>query len=95
MTDPAGELLGSVDGGATFFRVGFGPTQVSNPGELLLGPNDCARYDDNSGSVTATILLIPTDRDACKKGGWQNLQRSNGTPFDNQGSCIRYVNTGR
>ena len=92
---PAGELIGSLDGGSTFFDVGAGPTVVSTPGELLLGPNDCAIYDDNTGSLTAQITLFPTSKDACKKGGWSNLQEQDGTPFKNQGDCVSYVNTGK
>jgi hypothetical protein len=92
---PAGELIGSLDGGLTFFDVGSGPTQVSGNGELLLGPNDCADYGDNSGSVTATIVVYPTSKDACKQDGWQNLQTADGTPFHNQGDCVSYVNTGK
>jgi hypothetical protein len=29
----------------------------------------------------------------CKKGGWRNLSRADGTTFKNQGKCIQYVNT--
>ena len=91
---PAGELIGSLNGGITFFGVGAGPTVVSAPGELLLGPNDCAYYGDNSGSVTAKIALFPTSKDACKNGGWKNLQEQDGTPFKNQGDCVSYLATG-
>lgn len=92
---PAGELIGSVDGGLTFFDVGAGPTVVSTPGELLLGPNDCAYYGDNTGSVSAKIALFPTSTDACKSGRWMGLQEQDGTAFKNQGSCVSYVNTGK
>jgi hypothetical protein len=92
---PAGELIGSLDGGSTFFDVGAGPTVVSTPGELLLAPNDCLIWDDNSGSLTATIAVIPTTKDACKKGGWSSLQEADGTSFKNQGDCVSYVNTGK
>lgn len=37
----------------------------------------------------------PSSKDACKKGGWQNLTDDEGDPFRNQGQCIKYVNTGR
>lgn len=37
----------------------------------------------------------PTTKDDCKKGGWMNLMRADGTSFKNQGDCIQYVNTGR
>jgi hypothetical protein len=92
---PAGELIGSLDGGSTFFDVGAGPTVVSAPGELLLAPNDCAFSGDNTGSLTATIALTPTSKDACKKGGWSTLQEADGTAFKNQGDCVSYVNTGK
>lgn len=35
------------------------------------------------------------NKDACKKGGWQNLSRADGSGFKNQGDCIQYVNTGK
>lgn len=31
----------------------------------------------------------------CKNGGWQTLQRQNGTTFKNQGDCISYTNNGK
>jgi len=37
----------------------------------------------------------PIDDDQCKKGGWEDLTREDGTEFKNQGDCIQYVNTGR
>jgi hypothetical protein len=91
---PAGELLGSQDGGATFFDVGSGPTVVSTTGELYLGPNDCGFYGDNTGSLTAQVDLVPTSKAACKNGGWQELTDNNGTAFKNQGDCVSYVATG-
>lgn len=35
------------------------------------------------------------NKDACKKGGWQNLSRADGSGFKNQGDCIQYANTGK
>ncbi len=35
---------------------------------------------------------VPTNKKDCKKGGWQNLRRHDGTAFNNQGQCISYVN---
>lgn len=34
-------------------------------------------------------------KDDCKKGGWENQRRSDGSTFRNQGDCIQYVNTGK
>jgi hypothetical protein len=38
---------------------------------------------------------VATNKDECKKGGWADLTRANGTTFKNQGDCIQYVNTGK
>jgi hypothetical protein len=35
----------------------------------------------------------PTDKDQCKKGGWQNFNQPR--EFNNQGDCIQFVNTGK
>ena len=59
----AGELVGSLDGGATWFAVGAGPTSVHGPGELLLATNDCppsGNFGDNSGSVTLSVVVSGT-----------------------------------
>jgi hypothetical protein len=40
------------------------------------------------------VILSPTAKDQCKKGGWQNYEGPNG-PFKNQGDCIQFVNTGK
>jgi hypothetical protein len=95
---PAGLLLGSLDGGSTFFIVGSGPTAIPTnvpTTTLSLGPNDCINYADNTGALTATVIVYPINKDSCKKGGWQYLSRQNGTAFKNQGSCVSYVNTGK
>ena len=34
----------------------------------------------------------PANKDACKKGGWQNLTDGDGQPFKNQGECVSYAN---
>jgi len=38
---------------------------------------------------------VATAKNECKKGGWANLTRANGSSFKNQGDCIQYVNTGK
>jgi hypothetical protein len=45
--------------------------------------------------VTVFLGETPDEKDACKKGGWADLQREDGSTFKNQGQCIKYVNTGR
>ena len=36
-----------------------------------------------------------TKKDECKKGGWAEMSREDGSSFKNQGDCIQYVNTGK
>jgi hypothetical protein len=31
----------------------------------------------------------------CKQGGWEDLEREDGSSFRNQGDCIQYANTGK
>jgi hypothetical protein len=38
---------------------------------------------------------VATKKDECKKGGWADLTRADGSFFKNQGDCIQYVNTGK
>ncbi len=44
--------------------------------------------------VKFTAANVPTNKDQCKKGGWQTRTRADGSTFKNQGDCIQYVNTG-
>jgi hypothetical protein len=38
---------------------------------------------------------LPRTKDECKRGGWSDLARADGTAFKNQGACVSYVNTGK
>jgi hypothetical protein len=38
---------------------------------------------------------VASAKDDCKKGGWADLTRADGSSFKNQGDCIQYVNTGK
>lgn len=58
---PMGALVGSLNGGASWFAIGASGT-VTGPGELLLLANDCrdgggggAYFGDNSGALSVTI----------------------------------------
>lgn len=37
----------------------------------------------------------PTDKDACKNGGWTSLYTATGATFKNQGQCVSYVAAGK
>ena len=45
--------------------------------------------------VNGSGCPVPTSKDACKDGGWQNLYGGGGTPFKNQGQCIQFFNNGK
>jgi hypothetical protein len=42
-----------------------------------------------------TTFAVPATTAECKNGAWENLVRTDFTPFRNQGACVAYVNTGR
>jgi hypothetical protein len=48
----------------------------------------------NSTTYDFEPYEVATDRDQCKKDGWKNVKRTDGSSFNNQGDCIQYVNTG-
>jgi len=53
------------------------------------------RFDNANIDGTVYTFDHPSDKDQCKDGGWQNLTRTDGTRFRNQGDCVSYFNTGR
>ena len=69
-----------------------------NGGYQFYGLLDEVQIYDGALTAAQVYLLanpVPTDKNQCKNGGWQFLERPNGTTFSNQGLCIQYVNTGR
>ena len=75
---------------------GFGVNEGSgNP--ALVTAVDALHFDTPNRSVTWNFepFRVPTSGDDCKKYGWQNLRRTDGTTFKNQGDCVSYGNTGR
>lgn len=72
---------------------GFGFNQGSgNPG--LIAADDALTLGINGTTTTWNFELYrtPQTKDDCKKGGWQTVTRSDGTPFKNQGDCVSYTN---
>jgi hypothetical protein len=62
-------------------------------GEIVLtgtsrGPGAIGDVFAMTGTLTTPV---PTDKDQCKKGGWQNLADDQGEPFKNQGQCVSFV----
>ncbi len=107
--DPANDadgdgVCGNVDNCPTVFNPGQQNFDGDSQGDA------CDNDDDNDGVADAqdqcpnTPLGTPVsvkgcpkavNANQCKNGGWQTLQRQNGTTFKNQGDCIQYVNTGK
>ncbi len=50
---------------------------------------------DGIGNACDPNPFPPSNADECKKGGWMNLFRANGTPFKNQGDCVSYTKNGK
>ena len=46
-------------------------------------------------NVSLLSVNLAGNANACKNDGWQQLTRSDGSTFKNQGDCIQYVNTGK
>jgi hypothetical protein len=64
-------------------------------GEIVLtgtsrGPGAIGDVFTMTGTLT-TPPPVPTDKDQCKHGGWQNLADDQGEPFRNQGQCVSFV----
>ena len=57
---------------------------------------DAYRMSDHDPVIVGLNLdVVPSDKNQCKKDGWQNMRRTDGTEFRNQGQCVKYVNTGK
>jgi len=109
LTGPAGEIPGTYElgqiGGPVFATYSQAQAYfAANPGfniiDITFVVDSGWAFGDNEQTITVTPTVDvelgePANKDACKKGGWQNLQRADGTRFKNQGDCIQYVNTGK
>ncbi len=77
---------------ATF--VAAHPTwRVSNDVPFVIA-DDAGLWTVNNVHLGAAVN-VATAKDECKKGGWEDMTRADGTTFKNQGDCIQYVNTGK
>lgn len=64
-------------------------------GEIVLtgtsrGPGAVGDVFTITGTLT-TPPPVPTDKNQCKDGGWQDLADNQGQPFRNQGQCVSFV----
>jgi predicted extracellular nuclease len=62
-------------------------------GALPLYHADPYRSSDHDPIVVGLDLAFPTPavRSDCRDGGWRSLRRDDGSAFENQGQCIRFV----
>jgi hypothetical protein len=37
------------------------------------------------------VIALPSDKEACKQGGWMELTDADGNSFKNQGQCVSYM----
>ena len=109
LTGPNGEVVGTYDlsqiGGslsttysdALAFFVAHPTYRII--GILLVIDSGYAQTDGRQVvTVTPQVSLgfpVATNANACKNGGYQFLQRADGTTFRNQGDCVSYTNNGR
>ena len=92
-----GALIEVIDGGAQNDTQGFTPL-LSPPTACPLTfttPQDQVLSGDLVVTDSQPPAGLPTSKDQCKDGGWQNVKRADGSGFKNQGDCIQYVNTGK
>jgi hypothetical protein len=97
-----GTTTGTVDLSSTPFSVvirlnvtaGTGDL-AGTTGEIVLtgtsrGPGAIGDVFTMTGTLT-TPPPVPTGKDQCKHGGWQNFVDDQGEPFPNQGQCVSFV----
>jgi hypothetical protein len=48
----------------------------------------------NGTTYDFELTNVPTAKEQCKNGGWQNVTDADGHAFKNQGDCVSYVATG-
>ncbi len=78
--------------GATILG-GFGINQGSGSTGLIAA-TDALSISANGDTWTYNFepFRSPSSKDDCKNGGWQEMKTADGSPFKNQGQCIKYVN---
>lgn len=62
----------------------------------FVGNADAFTIGAGETSFTYDFELVsqPTDKDDCKKGGWEDGSDADGEPFRNQGQCIKFTKGG-
>jgi hypothetical protein len=75
---------------------GFGVNQGSgNPALTTAVDALTLGYSGDSITYNFEEFVVATSADQCKKGGWEDLRRTDGTPFKNQGDCVSFTKNGK
>jgi hypothetical protein len=80
-------------GGSASCSVSYSPTHTSTTpvrSDTITGSyGGDTGHNPSSGTTQVTVISLPTSKDQCKNGGWQQYG-----VFKNQGDCVSYVATG-
>lgn len=101
---PAGTTTG-VQNTALGSTAQGGFTFMPNPGyvgtAVVYAVSDDGEFQQQASFVVVSAGggsgggTTPTDKAACKKGGWMSLTRPGGAPFKNEGDCVSWVTNGK
>jgi len=82
-----------VEPDALFWNTKFGPF-YSDGGAGGVGT---FRRDDGWAPYSPAFQLtaVTSNGDFCKNGGWKTINRTDATPFKNQGDCVSYMKNGK
>lgn len=93
------------DAGNGWTHVVFDPTNPAQAFPVIVAGTTVTSIEliqDEQGQTNLDNISIndqviggpntPSNKDQCKKSGWQDLQDGNGHPFKNQGQCVSYFN---
>lgn len=76
--------------GAVVFKAGSGWNAFNgNVDAFTIGVNG------NNTTYDFEPYAVAKDKDDCKKDGWKDLRRADGSSFKNQGDCVSYTNNGK
>jgi hypothetical protein len=98
----AGQGVTAGGGGAPFYPLSLIKTMCPNAVAVGFGVNigsfnpgynvETDLVNFNGTTYNFEPFQSPSDKNECKKGGWQDLTDQNGQPFKNQGECVSWTN---
>jgi hypothetical protein len=69
------------------------PTPTANSGRegIATGRDGAVWFTEQGGNAIGRLLVVPTKRKECQRGGWRNLVSDHGRPFSDRADCTRFV----